>query len=452
MSPCVLHRITEQNDNKIFSSMKNQFPMKDYFHMKNRFFPALTRCWLVLLTMLAFGISGCTSLPKITPLPKEYMVYPAATPGTLKTEDGLTLYSQWWKPADKPRAVVILLHGTAAHIGAYTPWAEYLSNQGYAMFAFDLRGWGQSQGFGRRAFVRSHDDYVNDLKLAFAEVQRVYPDSPIYLQGESLGASIALQASIQGGFPIKGLILNAPPVYVNLKVGPRMPNWMAISTNWSAGMIGRMAPNAPLFPMQKEWALSWIWNKALFDDFSRNAIKTEPNFTHSSIAAVYVTALEKAASKLRSNMDKVKEPFILLQGEKDYLVSTPGSGRVLMEKAGSMDKTRHVYKGMSHCTLHDTGRGLVWSDIVDWLDARESAKAPQFPEAAARRLADAQRLAAETPEQAVKRLEREYGDMRSWSPLQVEAAQENGGDIEAQVQPEEADSSFYEAQDAETEQ
>ena len=126
---------------------------------------------LVLLRLAVIcallGLAACTAIPPASPLPAQYAVYPGATPGLLKTADGLTLFSQWWKPkADAPRAVVILLHGTAAHAGVYAPWAEYLTSQGYALFAFDLRGWGQSQGFGRRAFVRSHEDYVDDLSLA----------------------------------------------------------------------------------------------------------------------------------------------------------------------------------------------------------------------------------------------------------------------------------------------
>jgi acylglycerol lipase len=371
---------------------------------------------LALLTMLSLGMSGCTSLPAASKLPSQYTVYPGAEPGLLKTADGLTLYSQWWKPKQaEPKAVVILLHGTAAHIGAYSPWAEYLTSQGYALFAFDMRGWGQSQGFGRRAFVRSQEDYVDDLKPAFAEVQRLYPSKPIYLQGESLGAGVALLASIRGGFPIKGLILNAPPVYVNLKVGPRLPDWVATPGLWAVGLVGRVAPNAPLYPMQKDFALSFIWDRAIFDDFSHQMIKVDPNFTHSSIAASYITALVRGAANIRANAEKVKEPFILLQGDKDYLISTKSSAKVLMENTSSTDKTRKVYPGMSHCTLHDTGRGAVWADIVSWLDARVPATA-ESAEAMARRQAETQRVLAETPEQAYRRMENQYGSLASWRP------------------------------------
>lgn len=372
-------------------------------------------CLRLVAILSLLGLVACSAIPPASPLPKQYAVYPGATPGTLKTADGLTLFSQWWKPkASEPRAVVILLHGTAAHTGVYAPWAEYLTHNGYAMFGFDMRGWGQSQGFGRRAFVRSHDDYVDDLGLAFAEVQRMYPGKPIFLQGESLGAGVALLASIRGGFPVQGLILNAPPVYVNFKIGPgRLPNWLATPQVWAAGRIGWAAPNAPIYPMQSEWALSWIWNKAIFDDFSRQMLKQEPHVTRSSIAAVYVTALGDGAARIRDDIADVKEPFILLQGEKDYLVSTKGSGRILMERAGSADKTRKVYPGMSHCTLHDTNRGAVWADIVTWLDARVPEQA--LSEAARQLRADSRKLTQESPAQAFARLQHTYG-LGTWQP------------------------------------
>lgn len=358
---------------------------------------------LTVISLLGLlWLAGCAGLPPPSALPASYSSYPGAEPGTLRTADGLTLFSQWWKPASAPRAVIILQHGTAAHVGAYTPWAHYLTSQGYAFFAYDMRGWGQSQGFGRRAFVRSHDEYVKDLELAFAEVQKTYPGTPIYLQGESLGAGVVMQASIRGGFPVQGLILNAPPVYVNLKVGPRMPNWMATPMVWTGGLPGRMAPNAPLFPMQREWAESWIWNKAIFSDTARRAVHEDPHFTHSAIAASYVTALGKGSAQVRRDVAAIREPFIVLQGDTDYLVS-PASADYLLKNAGSSDKTVKMYEGMSHCTLHDEGRARVWADIVAWLDARVPATFLSADDEHLRVIAG-QRLREETIEQSVQRL------------------------------------------------
>lgn len=362
-----------------------------------RFLRHLLRLPLTLALVL---LTGCIGLPPASPRPTQYTVYPGATtpPTVLQTRDRLALFGQWWQPAEAPSAVVILLHGTAAHVGAYTPWAEFLTLHGYALFAFDMRGWGQSQGFGHRAFVRSHDDYVDDLELAYAEVARQYPGVPVFLQGESLGAAIALQASLRGGFAHQGLILNAPPVYVNLKVGPRLPDAMASGVVWLGGLPGRVTPNFPLFPMQYAFAERWIWNKAIFDDFSRGEIRKDPHFTHSAIAAVYVTALGKAAARIRARAGDIRDPFIVLQGDKDYLVS-PASADFLMRHTASRDKTVQRYPKMSHTTLHDTSRGEVWQDIVDWLDAR----VPGAERSAELRTAAAQ-LARATPRDTAARL------------------------------------------------
>jgi acylglycerol lipase len=361
----------------------------------------------VLVLLFASLLGGCTSLPAASDAPPQYHTYPGAESGVVRTQDGLALYTAWWKPAEDPKAVILLLHGTAAHSGVYAPWAQFANSQGYAVFAMDMRGWGQSQGFGRRGYVRAgHQEYVADLPLAFAEVARAYPGKRIYLQGESLGAGVALLASIQGGFPIAGLVLNAPPVHVNLKVGPgRMPDWMARPAIWSAGLTGRVLPDFPLFPMNNSLAHSWIWNKAIFDDWSRQEMKKDPHMTRSPIAAVYVTMLGKSAADLRRNVAAVKEPFILLQGDKDYLVDTTRSGERLMANAGSTDKTRKVYAGMSHCTLHDRGRGAVWKDIIQWLDAREPDAQP-VPEQTLAARREALAFADETPQQTFERVMR----------------------------------------------
>ncbi|MFZ5724036.1 MAG: alpha/beta fold hydrolase [Pseudomonadota bacterium] len=364
-----------------------------------------------MLALLLFGmgvLAGCAGIPPASVAPHKYTTYPGAESGVIRTQDGLALYTAWWKPVnEEPKAVILLLHGTAAHSGVYTPWAQYAVSQGYAVFAMDMRGWGQSQGFGRRGYVRAgYADYVGDLPLAFAEVQRAYPGKRIYLQGESLGAGVALHASIQGGFPVDGLILNAPPVYVNLKVGPgRLPEWIARPAIWNAGLLGRVAPNFPLYPMNTDLGESWIWNKAIFDDWSRRELRKDPHMTHSAIPAVYVTALGKAAAHIRRHAADIREPFILLQGDRDYLVNSRPSGKLLMNRASSTDKTHKVYPGMSHCTLHDKGRGAVWIDIIDWLDARVPAT-QTLPEEVAALRQQGRKYAGETPEETFGRLSR----------------------------------------------
>ena len=332
------------------------------------------------LCLLMILLAGCQSLPPASPAPEFYLAYPGVEETTvLETEDGLYLYGQWWAPAnDSPKAVVLLLHGTAAHTGVYAPWANHLTQHGYAMFAYDMRGWGQSQGLGRAGFSQSPDTYLNDLDLAFDAVSRRYPGVPVYLQGESLGAAVALQWDIQDQDQAEGLILNAPPVVINLKVGPfRQPDWLANSLTWNAGLIGRMAPNASVFSMAGRRG-RWMWNKAIFDPWARDWVASEINMTHSAVAASYVTNLQKMTAEIRDNFDRIDKPMIVLQGGNDYLVS-PKAARRLVDEAASETVDWHFYEDRSHCALHDQDKETVWRDIIAWLETRTSETAIAQP-------------------------------------------------------------------------
>ena len=326
----------------------------------------------LLLLAPVLALTGCTSLPPASPAPEFYVAYPGVQDTRiLETEDGLYLYGQWWEPEDRnPAAVVLLLHGTAAHVGVYAPWANHLVEHGYALFGYDMRGWGQSQGFGRAGFTRSNDAYVEDVSLALAEVRQRYPGVPVYLQGESLGAGVALQWDIRDNEQVDGLILNAPPVVVNMKVGPfRQPDWLSNYMVWNAGLIGRMAPNAAVYSMDG-FRGRWMWNKAIFDPWAKDWIAEEVNMTHSAVAASYVTNLQKMSAEIRDNFDKIDTPVIVLQGSDDYLVS-PKAARRIADHAASREQAKlHFYEGRSHCALHDSDKETVWTDIVVWLDGK----------------------------------------------------------------------------------
>src|SRR6185369_17828722 len=60
---------------------------------------------------------------------------------------GLALYVQSWRPhGGEPKAVVVLHHGLADHSTRYAAFAEQLVHDGYAVWAFDMRGHGRSAG------------------------------------------------------------------------------------------------------------------------------------------------------------------------------------------------------------------------------------------------------------------------------------------------------------------
>jgi len=67
----------------------------------------------------AFAMSGCANLHNVkTEEPEKYILGENATEARyFYTRSGLRLFGQWWLPATKPKAVVLLVHGTVLHSG-----------------------------------------------------------------------------------------------------------------------------------------------------------------------------------------------------------------------------------------------------------------------------------------------------------------------------------------------
>src|SRR5438128_911546 len=106
------------------------------------------------------------------------------------------LFCQIWEPADI-RGHLIITHGQAEHSGCYQRLVEGIQDLSYAVYAWDLRGHGRSEG--QRGYAKQFDDYVRDFE-AFLHYLRdhknIYPEN-LTLLGHSMGGLIQLQALIE---------------------------------------------------------------------------------------------------------------------------------------------------------------------------------------------------------------------------------------------------------------
>jgi alpha-beta hydrolase superfamily lysophospholipase len=125
-----------------------------------------------------------------------------------KTFDGLSLFGQSWQPEDRPRAVVCLVYGLGEHSGRYTHVADQITQAGYSLIAFDLRGHGQSEG--PRGHTPSYEALLNDVNFFLNEVDKNFPELPLFLYGHSLGGNLVLNYVIRRQPKLKGVIATAP--------------------------------------------------------------------------------------------------------------------------------------------------------------------------------------------------------------------------------------------------
>lgn len=154
---------------------------------------SVIRASLVLI-LSALVLSGCT---KLFFYPYKTLVGTPANLGFnysdvwLTTEDATSLHAWLIPPEEKPRGLVLFLHGNAENISTHIRSALWLVVQGYTVLALDYRGFGMSQGTPNLPQV--FDDINTAFKWLLKYKTEHVPEAPLYVFGQSLGASLSIK-------------------------------------------------------------------------------------------------------------------------------------------------------------------------------------------------------------------------------------------------------------------
>lgn len=146
------------------------------------------------LALLCLTLVSCTPAKLagdfiVTPIRLPVVGAPKQPHSELKvtTQDGLTLRG-WVFPAEKPKGVVVLLHGKDTNRQHFLERGLRMLELGYTVVAYDQRGHGESD----RTTITYGVKEVGDLQNVLDAVR---PEGPVVVIGESLGAAVALQAA-----------------------------------------------------------------------------------------------------------------------------------------------------------------------------------------------------------------------------------------------------------------
>jgi alpha-beta hydrolase superfamily lysophospholipase len=115
-----------------------------------------------------------------------------------ENEEGINFFSQGWGPDERqPKAFIALIHGLGDHTSRFTHVGRAMTDAGYALAGFDLRGHGRSGG--ARGHAPSLDAYMQDIRRFFQLMTPRYPQIPHFLYGHSLGGLLAYVQSYGAG-------------------------------------------------------------------------------------------------------------------------------------------------------------------------------------------------------------------------------------------------------------
>jgi len=124
-----------------------------------------------------------------------------------------------WMPADRPGAPVMLyLHGARWNVTGSAPRIRRMQELGFSVLAVDYRGFGKSS-----AGLPSEATSYEDARVAWDWLAAMYPATPRYIFGHSLGGAIAIelatQVSDEAGTIVEGTFTSIPDLASTFKWG-----------------------------------------------------------------------------------------------------------------------------------------------------------------------------------------------------------------------------------------
>lgn len=281
-----------------------------------------------------------------------------------------------WLPEGAPTAVIQIVHGMAEHASRYDDLARFLTKAGYAVYAEDHLGHGESiNGKGIRGFFapeKGWDCVVKDIMTLHETVKEKHPGLPMLLYGHSMGSFLArtcasrfpneFDAFVFSGTAGKNPILAIAHAIANSNIkrnGGRVPDEKLNAMAFGSYLKRIKDPRTPF-----DWLTR---DNAIVDEYIKDDLCGFP-FTSSAFRDLFEGLGEIAGKKWAQKVANV--PICLLAGKEDPVGSY---GKGVVEVSEDLIKTGHtkvvlqLYEGGRHEMHNEINRDEVYRGILAFM-------------------------------------------------------------------------------------
>lgn len=268
-------------------------------------------------------------------------------------ERGRTLPGRVWC-AERPRALVAIVHGLGEHCGRYAALASDLVHAHYTVAAVDLPGHGETTGprGDVPSWLQLRDAVVPALFTASRGLPGQPPRMPTVLLGHSMGGVMALDVALAHPRELLGVVASAPALR------SAMPPWWKLTL----ANVARVTTPAAGFP-------NGLDVSGISRDPEVLACRRADPLVHDRISPRLYFQFTEACQRVLRDARRLQIPCLVLQGEADRVVDPAGARQFHAAAPAGMARLV-TYRDAYHEVFNDTSRGEVVRDLIAWLDTR----------------------------------------------------------------------------------
>jgi len=263
-------------------------------------------------------------------------------------------YSAW--PIENPRGIVQIVHGLGEHSGRYAELAGRLNASGYAVYAHDLRGHGETAQLPGGETQPGHRMGPDGVRTAEADILRFtrllrdeLPGVPLVALGHSLGSLLLQRVVDTRSTAFDGVVLTGTAL--------RMPGSM------DGGDLTRRHRPARGQGTGFEWLSRDVamQQKAADDPYMFEAKALKELGVRDGLRLFGVPS-----RRIRRDL-----PVLIMGGSDDILGGTASMRRLAKaytQRSKLADVEVVVFPDARHEVFNETNRADVADRLVDWLD------------------------------------------------------------------------------------
>ena len=299
--------------------------------------------------LMSFCLLACAT-PRVQ-VASDTTQVPTLTPVDAIMTDGYRLPMSVWHPAGEPRAIVLGLHGFNDYRLAFAAPAEYLAVNGIMTYAYDQRGFGETE---QRGIWPGADVLQQDARTVAQLLCARYPGIPLYLLGESMGGAVVMDLLQDAEAScLKGIILVAPAVWgwQAMPVLQRSALWLAAHSAPGQTLTGDGLEITPSDNIEMLRALGR-------DPLVIKATRIDAMFGLTNL-------MESALLSSR----QLTLPALILYGENDDIIP-PNSVCAMLQGLPEPQAVRWrmvLYPDGYHMLTRDLQAAVVLQDMLSWI-------------------------------------------------------------------------------------